>query len=351
MLLDANASAAPAASGSPPVWFFNPFGALPMRSPPVYLEEIAMTIPAGSDDQAALRRANDLMKVVASPLRVAILGALAARSGARLTAPALTEAIGHPAQPLGRELDRLVDAGLALTEPPARPPGYPTFALDPQYATAAAATVAALDALLARADSGRTEEQRSAIQVALRVIAAIQTLDRLAALGALAAQPAVAHAAPDVASVLRRPPAEVEADLAALQAAGLARRLPDGYAWDSEFPLRTGKAVGTLQALVSGATPGPRPTDFRARTLHAFMPEGRVLEWPTHEKQEVVLLDEIAPAFEPERRYTEREVDAILKGIYPQDHCTLRRRMVDLRYLARDHGVYWKPAPAGAPGA
>ena len=79
-----------------------------------------MTISAEPDDQAALRRAYGLMKAVASPLRVAILGALAARPGGRLTAPALAEAIGPPAQPLGRELDRLVDADLALTEPPAR---------------------------------------------------------------------------------------------------------------------------------------------------------------------------------------------------------------------------------------
>ena len=221
----------------------------------------------------------------------------------------------------------------------------------PTTLTTTAATVAALDGLLARADPARTEEQRDAIQVARRVIAAIQTLDRLAALGPLAARPAESHAVSDVASAMRRAPAEVEAGLVALQAAGLVRALPDGYAWDSEFPLRIGKALGALQALVSGTTPGPRPTDFRARTLRSFMRDGRVLGWPTHEKQEVVLLDEIAPAFEPERRYTEREVDAILKGIYPQDHCTARRRLVDLSYLARDHGVYWKPAPTAGPGA
>jgi hypothetical protein len=308
-----------------------------------------MTTSVEADEQAALGRAYGLMKAVASPLRVVILGALAARPDARLTAPALAEAIGGPGQPLGRELDRLVDAELTVTEPPARPPGYPTFTLDPHYTKTTAATVAALDALLAQADPARTEEQQAALQVARRVNAAIQTVDRLAALGLFAAQPAAAHALPAIAAALRRPAADVAADLDALQAAGLLRALPDGYAWDSGFPLRMGKAMGALQALISGTTPGPRPTDFRARTLRAFMRDGRVLGWPTHEKQEVVLLDEIAAAFTPDRRYAEREVDAILKEIYADDHCTVRRRLVDLNYLARDHGVYWKtPPPAGS---
>ena len=64
------------------------------------------------------------------------------------------------------------------------------------------------------------------------------------------------------------------------------------------------------------------------------------------------MLEEIVRAFEPRRTYTEREVDAILKEIYAFDHCTVRRALVDLRFMQRENGVYWKtdpqPTPLGA---
>jgi DNA-binding transcriptional ArsR family regulator len=310
-----------------------------------------MTLVPDADDAAALRRAYAVMKGMAAPLRVAILGALAARPGAFLTVEALAQAVGAPEAPVRRELDRLIDADLLLTAALGRLAGCLTVALDPRYATMTTATVAALNALVARSNGEATPEQQAALRVARDVIAAVATRDRLALVGLLATRPAQSLALPALAAALDRAPAGVAADLDALRAAGLVRAQPDGDAWDSEFPLRIGKALGALQALVSGATPGPRPTDFRARTLRAFMREGRLLGWPTHEKQEIVLLDEIAQAFEPQRRYAEREVDAILKGIYHEDHCTVRRRLVDLNYLARDHGVYWKSPPAAQPEA
>jgi hypothetical protein len=55
-----------------------------------------------------------------------------------------------------------------------------------------------------------------------------------------------------------------------------------------------------------------------------------------------LLLDEVAQAFEPGRRYPEPAVDAILKPLF-DDHCALRRYLVDEEFLARTAaGVYWR---------
>lgn len=82
------------------------------------------------------------------------------------------------------------------------------------------------------------------------------------------------------------------------------------------------------------------PPDFRAETLQKFMPEGRLLTWPTKFKRQYIVIEEISRRFAPGVEYTEREVDAILKEIYPPDHCTLRRYLVDLRFVYRRDGIY-----------
>jgi len=50
----------------------------------------------------------------------------------------------------------------------------------------------------------------------------------------------------------------------------------------------------------------------------------------------------VAQAFEPGRRYPESVVDEILKAVF-DDHCTLRRYLVDEAFLSRTaDGVYWR---------
>ncbi|HUS17010.1 MAG TPA: DUF2087 domain-containing protein, partial [Chloroflexia bacterium] len=87
------------------------------------------------------------------------------------------------------------------------------------------------------------------------------------------------------------------------------------------------------------AAPRSVPDD-RTRTLAMYWLDGRLLGWPDNPKRQAYLLDEIVKAFDGERTYSEREVDAILKGIYEYDHCVVRRALIDFGYMDRDHGVY-----------
>src|SRR5258708_16335544 len=82
------------------------------------------------------------------------------------------------------------------------------------------------------------------------------------------------------------------------------------------------------------------PLDFRTRTLQQYMPEGKLLVWPGKFKRQYIIIEEISRRFEPGVDYSEREVDDMLKEIYPRDHCTLRRYLVDLRFVYRKDGIY-----------
>ncbi len=75
--------------------------------------------------------------------------------------------------------------------------------------------------------------------------------------------------------------------------------------------------------------------------LDAFVHDGRITSIPAARGKRSVVLDWLAQDFEPGRRYSEREVNAILARRYA-DTATLRRYLVDEQLLDRDRGEYWR---------
>ena len=76
--------------------------------------------------------------------------------------------------------------------------------------------------------------------------------------------------------------------------------------------------------------------------LRPFIRDGRITALSAKRDGRLLLLDQVAQAFEPGRRYPERAVDEILKTVF-DDHCTLRRYLVDEAFLSRTAaGVYWR---------
>ena len=61
------------------------------------------------------------------------------------------------------------------------------------------------------------------------------------------------------------------------------------------------------------------------------------------EKKKIVILRQVAAQFEPDRKYTEKEVNAILKEIW-EDFVTMRRYLIEYGYMDRtkDGSAYWK---------
>ena len=62
---------------------------------------------------------------------------------------------------------------------------------------------------------------------------------------------------------------------------------------------------------------------------------------PAKRSRRLVVLDRVAQVFEPGRRYSEHEVNAMLRPFY-DDHAALRRYLVDEGLLSREDGQYWR---------
>jgi len=81
------------------------------------------------------------------------------------------------------------------------------------------------------------------------------------------------------------------------------------------------------------------------KVLRDYCVGQRLKEIPTKQKKLLAVLRWAIQRFESGRRYTEREVSALLKEIHP-DYARLRRELVETGLLAREGGggQYWRVA-------
>lgn len=84
-----------------------------------------------------------------------------------------------------------------------------------------------------------------------------------------------------------------------------------------------------------------RDEQYRKRVLDSFFEYGKLKTIPAQRKKKRIILEEIARAFEPERIYTEREVNVIIADFH-DDFCTIRRDMISEQLMARENGKYWR---------
>jgi len=76
--------------------------------------------------------------------------------------------------------------------------------------------------------------------------------------------------------------------------------------------------------------------------LRPYVRDGRITVMPARRAVRLLLLDRVAQAFEPGRRYKEPAVNEVLKTLY-DDHVTLRRYLVDEELMSRTpDGTYWR---------
>ena len=84
-----------------------------------------------------------------------------------------------------------------------------------------------------------------------------------------------------------------------------------------------------------------KPTSNRERIIAQCIANGRLVHIPRKRAKRLVLLDFLAQQFEPGVRYTERQVNTVLRT-YDDDVATLRRYLVDELFLDRADGEYWR---------
>lgn len=80
--------------------------------------------------------------------------------------------------------------------------------------------------------------------------------------------------------------------------------------------------------------------DAERKVLRGYLRGERLTQIPAGPERLQPVLRWLAGKFEPGRRYHEREVNELLKA-HHEDFATLRRSLVDYRYMARADGYYW----------
>ena len=89
-----------------------------------------------------------------------------------------------------------------------------------------------------------------------------------------------------------------------------------------------------------------RVNDPDARVLHAYMSaDGRLRAIPAQRKKRDVILRHIVTAVEPNRTYTERQLNTVLRRFH-DDVATLRRELIVTRLMVRTRdGIYKRSGP------
>ena len=147
----------------------------------------------------------------------------------------------------------------------------------------------------------------------------------------------------ELAAILKLRPATISHHLGKLSAAGLLKAEKDQYY--QTYSLIKGVLDKPLNEMVAVPQPGlaanVEQDAYTKKVLATFIKHGRLVQFPAQLKKRLVILRHIAHEFEPERRYTEQEVNQILVE-FNEDVASLRRGMIELGLMERDKGEYWR---------
>jgi hypothetical protein len=117
---------------------------------------------------------------------------------------------------------------------------------------------------------------------------------------------------------------------------------------NTSYRLNTQELNELSRRVLSGQRTKAKPEDFdgeayERKVLSDFMTaDGRLKALPVQEKKLLVVLRHLVQAFQPGERYSEKQVNEILRR-YHIDTAALRRYMVDNKLLERSEGIYWRP--------
>jgi hypothetical protein len=139
---------------------------------------------------------------------------------------------------------------------------------------------------------------------------------------------------------------EVVEALARLVAGELVVRADDGD------HVLLGEAFRLAAIAAAPDRPAPDPTgdvpEDEARVLRTYFRAGRLTQIPVQRAKKLVVLDRLAQEFDVGVRYSERQVNGILRRFHA-DVASLRRFLVDEGFLDREAGVYWRAGGSVTP--
>ena len=167
--------------------------------------------------------------------------------------------------------------------------------------------------------------------------------NRLKLLGILATRE---YSVEELAALLQLKAPTISHHLARLKELGLVQMRSDGnthfYRLDAENLRATSKGLLSSERMAELVPLEEMEGDaWERKVLRDFFDGPRLKEIPASRKKRSVVLRWLANLFEPGTRYTEAQVNEIVKRHHP-DASALRREMIGEHLLQREHGVYWR---------
>ena len=185
-----------------------------------------------------------------------------------------------------------------------------------------------------------SDEPLSAV---VRFFKALADASRLRIVGVLAERE---RSVEELATLLHLKAPTVSHHLSKLKEAGLVQMRPEGtvrvYRLDAAALRSLSKDVLSPKRIGSLADDLDRDA-WERKVLKDFFQGERLKEIPASRKKRDVVLRWFARQFRPGKRYTERQVNDLLRR-HHDDTATLRRELIanTQRLMRRDHGFYWR---------
>lgn len=188
-----------------------------------------------------------------------------------------------------------------------------------------------------------TDQTDSSYETLLEFFKALADANRLKMIGYLAEKP---RSVGELAGLLGLSVSTTSHHLSYLTHVQLVSARAEGHFYI--YSLHTERLNSMAQSLNTQLTSAPRSESeegdaFERKVLKSFTDaEGRIKAFPAQEKKLLVLLRHAIQAFEPGKRYSEKEVNEILLR-FNKDTAFLRRSFIEYKLMEREGGggAYW----------
>lgn len=171
---------------------------------------------------------------------------------------------------------------------------------------------------------------------------ALADTNRLKIVGLLSQHP---YSVEQLAALLDLRPPTISHHLKLLSEAGLVTARAESYynlyQLESTVLEQIANHLGALDKLPSMAAEVDLEAYDRKVLRDVMMPDGKLKVIPAQRKKREVVLRHILNDFQPEVRYTEKQVNEILARFH-DDTATLRREMIAYKMMGRAEGEYWR---------
>jgi DNA-binding transcriptional ArsR family regulator len=174
-----------------------------------------------------------------------------------------------------------------------------------------------------------------------RFFTALSDEQRLQVAGVLAGRDATIQ---ELTAILKLRAQDVAKHLATLEQAGLVRSTQRGSltSWSLDVAsLRAQRKQLLARERAPSPADEPGTPEWDRTVLASFFDGERLKEIPVNLRKRHVVLAWLAERFDRDTRYPERDVNEIIKRHHP-DYASLRRELIDQRYMDRENGVYWR---------